>query len=415
MKFDKDDKTTMMALLTVGLIVLVIIGSVFFYQPPIQRYEKRRDMMGTYVRIIVYDHDEEHAMNSIDSAFARIEEVNSVASRYDSSSELSMLNAEGHLDNASPMLLEMIRKSIDIYVLTDGAFDITITPLLNLWGDEFELTKIDLGYETDLNSGIFSESLRAEFEDIEPPIYPLNETPVVTMTDNGWTIYSSWQTYHIYDSNPDLRVSTNFWYLPYDTQEHYINITQQYIGSDKITIDGNSIELEEGMSLTLDGIAKGYAVDRAIDDLEINGIESALVDAGGDIATLGTRPDGNRWVIGLRNPEDETESIMEFGLSGEAIATSGNYERYFDEDAEVGHIMDPNTGRSVYKSSSATIIAEDCATADALATAIFVLGPEDGTSIVNDLPDTESLILDHDDPSILTESDGLSGYKMSEE
>ncbi len=410
----KNDKTTLMALLTIALIVLLIIGSVFFYQLPIQRYEKRRDMMGTYVRIVVYHHDEAHAMESIDSAYARIEDVVSVASRYDPSSELYILNDDGRLEAASPTLIELIQKSIDIYEITGGAFDITITPLLNLWTDEFELTTIDSGYETDLNNGILSESLRDEFEDIEPPIYLLNETPVVTITGNGWTISSSWQNYYVYQHDTELSVSTNFWNLPYDTQEHYIDITKQYVGSDKITIDGNSIELEEGMSLTLDGIAKGYAVDKAIEELQSNGIESALVDAGGDIATLGTRSEGKKWTIGLRNPEDEMESIMEFGLSGQAIATSGNYERYFDEEAQVGHIMDPNTGRSIYKSSSATIITGDCTMADALATAVFVLGPEDGTALVNSLDETESLILCYEDPTSLSSSDGISDYIINE-
>ncbi|MFO8109706.1 MAG: FAD:protein FMN transferase [Thermoplasmata archaeon] len=413
MRSKKEDKTMLMALLTVGLIVLVIVGSVFFYHPPIQRYEKRREMMGTYVRIVVYHHDEEHAMDSIDSAFDRIEEVNSVASRYNQSSELSVLNTQGRLEDASPMLVELIGRSMDIYETTDGAFDITITPLLNLWNNEFELMTVDAEHVTELNQNVFSESLRGEFQAIEPPIYPLNETPTVTITENGWTVSSSWQNYYVYHDN-ELRVTTNFWNLPYDTQEHYINITQQYVGSDRITIDGNTIELEEGTSLTLDGIAKGYAVDKAVEELKNNGIKRAFVDAGGDIATLGTKPEGEKWVIGLRNPEDETESVTEFDLSGEAIATSGNYERYFDPEAEVGHIMDPRTGRTVFKSSSATIISQDCTTADALATAIFVLGPENGTSLVNSLDGVESLVLCYEDPSSLSLSQGISDYIVDE-
>lgn len=409
------NKNTLMIVLAIGLIALLVIGSVFLYQSPLQRYEKKRDMMDTYVTIVVYDSDEDHAMDSIDSAYESMEEVISITSRFNSSSELYELNSNGRLDDASPELIELIETSKEYYQKTNGAFDITITPLLDLWSEELELAGLDIDNEADLQNGTLSEELIDEFGAIDPPLYELNETPTVTSTDNGWTVSSSWQQYFIVDQGTGLTLSTNFWYLPYETQEHYINQTQQYVGSDKITISDNSIQLEEGMILTLDGIAKGYAVDTAIEELKSKGIESALVNAGGDIATLGNKPGGEKWVTGLRNPEDEEESIMEFELSGEAIATSGNYERYFDEEAEIGHIMDPKTGRTVSKCSSATIIAEDCTSADVLATAVFVMGPDEGTETVNDMEGTESLILGYDDPSNMTESDGISDYEMSED
>ncbi len=404
----------LMIILAVGLIALLIIGSIFIYEPPLQRYEKRREMMDTYVTIIVYDNDEDHAMKSIDSAFDRIEEVIAITSRYNSSSELYQLNEQGQLTGASPELVELIETSVQYYEITDGAFDITITPLLNLWSEEFELTELDTDHRSDIEDGIFSGSLRDEFEDIDPPLYELNETPTISTSESGWTISSSWQMYYITEGDETFSLSTNFWYLPEDTQDYYINQTQQYVGSDKIQIQGDSISLQEGMGITLDGIAKGYAVDEAIDELKNNDIHSALVNAGGDIATVGKKPSGEKWVTGLRNPEDEEESVMEFEVSGEAIATSGNYERYFDENARVGHIMDPRTGRTVTKASSATIIADDCTSADALATAIFVLGPDDGTELVNSLDGTESLVLDYEDPSVMTRSDGMSDYELSE-
>jgi len=411
---DKNNKT-MMIVLTIGLVALLVIGSVFLYQSPLQRYEKRRDMMDTYVTIVVYDSDEGHAVDSIDSAYDSMEEVIATTSRFNSSSELYELNSNGRLDDASPELIELIETSKEYYQKTNGAFDITITPLLDLWSKELALADLDMDHEINLRNGTFSEELRDEFQAVEPPLYELNETPTVATTGNGWTISSSWHQYFIVDHGTGLTLSTNFWYLPYDTQEHFINQTQQYVGSDKITINGNSIQLEEGMSLTLDGIAKGYAVDKAIEELKSNGIESALVNAGGDIATLGTKPSGEKWVAGLRNPEDEEESIMEFELSGEAIATSGNYERYFNESKDIGHIMDPKTGRTVSKCSSATIIAEDCTSADVLATAVFVMGPDEGTEIVNTMDGTESLILGYDDPKEMTGSDGISDYEMSED
>ena len=103
---------------------------------------------------------------------------------------------------------------------------------------------------------------------------------------------------------------------------------------------------------------------------------------------------------------------MEFDLSGEAIATSGNYERYFNESAKIGHIMDPTSGRSVMRCSSSTIIADNCTVADILATAIFVLGPVDGINLVDSLPRVEAIVLGYDDPQNLFYSSNLTDFKI---
>lgn len=413
MKFKEN--RNIMVLLVVALIALFIIGSAFIYRAPINRYEGRRDMMGTYVRIVVYDTSESQAMDAIEAAFEKIAEVSGIASRYNPDSELYRLNEEGKIEGASDTLIELIELSIDFNDITGGAFDVTITPLLDLWSRELVLTVVDDVHEEVLKEGNISQELRDELEGIEPPIHELEEDVTVYTTEDGWSLVSSWQTYQIRPVEEGLAISTNFWLLPYDTQEHHINQTMDYVGTHRITVDNDNIYLEEGMYLTLDGIAKGYAVDRTVEVLKSKGIESGMVDAGGDIATFGLTGDGDKWVIGLRNPDDLDESIMEFALSGEAIATSGNYERYFDEDARVGHIMDPATGRTVSLCSSATVIAPDCVTADALATAIFVLGPENGTALVNGLEDIESLILHFDDPSEMELSNELSNYMMNED
>ena len=164
------------------------------------------------------------------------------------------------------------------------------------------------------------------------------------------------------------------------------------------------------MSITLDGMAKGYIVDQGLKILKNNGIENTMIDAGGDIATLGTKPDGEKWSIGLRNPNNKSESIVEFELANQAITTSGNYERYFDEEANVGHIMDPKTGRSVYKCSSASVITKNCTVADILSTAIFVYGPEKGIELAETLPNVETIILGYEDPKEITSSSGAQNF-----
>ena len=401
------------------LVVLVAVGNLFWEEPETEeRYESTRVMMNTYVKIVVYHKDEGKAREAIEASFARMEEIESIASRFNSSSELYRLNSEGIVDNPSRELVELMEISIHYCNITGGAFDVTILPLLDLWSDSHYLFSVDDRFEEDLDAGVFPAELRSNFTDFSPALYELNGTPTVTGNDvpgpgiQGWTIRSGWQEYSVVNFSGELKVFTMFWNFPYWSQQEFINLTMPYIGSDMITIEEDSIGLEPGMAITLDGVAKGYAVDAAITVLEDKGIERGLVNAGGDIATLGTKPNGEKWLTGLRNPEEEAESVTEFELSGQAIATSGNYERYFNESHDVGHIMDPGTGRDVMKCSSASVIADNCTVADIMATALFVLGPVDGITLVDGLPGIEALLLGYDDPRELFPSSELEKYEI---
>ncbi|RLI61772.1 MAG: hypothetical protein DRO67_07725 [Candidatus Asgardarchaeum californiense] len=394
------------------LVVLLIVGNLFWDNPE-QRFESTQEMMDTYVTISIYHNNEEKAKEIIKTAFDRISEIILIASRFDPSSELYKLNINGTIESPSPELLDMIKTSAYYWNVTDGAFDITILPLLNLWNDDKGLLTINNSFEQELNNEEISESLKNNFNSIQPPIYDLNETPTVKIDEKGWTISSSWQQYYVTKEEENyLKISTKFYYLPYETQQEYINQTLPFIGSDKIIISSNKIQLEPEMSITLDGIAKGYIVDEALQILKDSGIKNAMIDAGGDIATLGTKPGGEKWVIGLRNPNNKSESIVEFQLTDMAITTSGNYERYFDEDATIGHIMDPHTGRSIYKCSSASIIAETCTEADILSTAVFVHGPEKGLQIVEALPNVETIILGYENPKEIIYSSGIQNFMI---
>ena len=185
------------------------------------------------------------------------------------------------------------------------------------------------------------------------------------------------------------------WKESKEVQQEKILEALNLVGSDKISINGSNIKFEkEGMSVTLGGIAKGYIVDKVIETLKSQGIKNALVNAGGDIATLGAKPDGELWNVSLENPDNTSEKIVEFALAGKSIATSGNYYRYFDPKKEAAHIIDPRTGYTADKCISATIIAENATIADILATSVFVLGPKDGISLVDSLDNVEAFIID---------------------
>ena len=305
-------------------------------------FEETRDMMGTLVTVTVYSPDEKTAQEAISAAFARMEEIEKIASIFDEESEAFKLNQDGLLDTPSDELLQLLNMSLDYSELTEGSFDITCQPLLDLW-----------------------------------------------------------------DYKPDA--DKQFWELDEATQTGRITETLKLVGCDKIVTEENRIYFkEEGMKITLGGIAKGYAVDEALEVIKGMGIKYALVDAGGDIGTLGSKPEGELWSISLVNPDDTSQSLATFKVSDKSVATSGNYERYFDPEKKAGHILDPRTGYSAAGCISVTIIAKSCIQADTLATGVFVMGAENGMRLVESLDDVECFIVDAD--RIIHRSSGLSEY-----
>jgi len=206
-----------------------------------------------------------------------------------------------------------------------------------------------------------------------------------------------------------------FWELEPAEQQEAISEAMALVGPDRVSVTaGTSIVLAPGTKVTLGGVAKGYAVDQGLKALQATGIKHGLIDAGGDIGALGGKPDDELWEIVLRNPNDSADFLVRFGLTDGAIATSGNYERYFDPAAEVGHIMDPRTGFSSHNASSATVIASTCTQADALATAVFVLGPIDGIGLVDTLETVEAFVVGYEEPGKLYRSKGLGAFEQSE-
>lgn len=149
-----------------------------------------------------------------------------------------------------------------------------------------------------------------------------------------------------------------------------------------------------GMALDLGGIAKGFAIDRAVNVLKGRGIPAALVNAGGDILAYGTKPDGQPWRIGLQHPRDSRELLAVLTMFDQAMVTSGDYERYFLVDGKrYSHIIDPRSGFSARETASVTVMADSAAYADGLATGILVLGPEEGMAVVESLPGVHALII----------------------
>ena len=164
--------------------------------------------------------------------------------------------------------------------------------------------------------------------------------------------------------------------------------------------------LREGVRIDLGGIGKGHAVDRSIDRLRELGIEHAMVNAGGDTRLLGDRR-GKPWIVGVRDPRNEGRMVTRLPLENEAISTSGDYERYFEEDGvRYHHILVPGTGDVARAVRSATVIGPDATLTDGLSTTVFVLGVERGMELVSRLPGVEAVIVDKD--GRIFHSDGLA-------
>ncbi len=146
----------------------------------------------------------------------------------------------------------------------------------------------------------------------------------------------------------------------------------------------------------LGGIAKGYAVDRAAEVLAAAGIASAAVNAGGDMRLVGARPD-RLWRIGIQDPRRSGAVLGTVELRDAAVVTSGDYERFFEHDGvRYHHIFDPRTGYPARTAQSVTVTAPSALLADALATALFVLGPEEGLALLEHYPGAEALIVGAD-------------------
>jgi thiamine biosynthesis lipoprotein len=259
-------------------------------------------------------------------AFQEMDRVVSLLNRYDSDSALSYLNTEGTIQGPPPELITVLRQARFFFQASDGAFDPTVQPLVDLFRN---------------GSGSSSGSLA-----------------------------------------PD---------------ESQILQALGLVDCRKVEMSPEVIRLSSpGMGVTLDGIAKGYVVDRMTTVLRKEGLESFLINAGGDIRSVGVREDGLPWQVGVQDPAKTGHLPDVIGLADGAVATSGSYEIYFDRDRTYHHIVSSRTGSSPQSSQSVSVVAPTTMAADALATTVFVMGPERGVAFIESLPQCACLIVDGD-------------------
>jgi len=184
---------------------------------------------------------------------------------------------------------------------------------------------------------------------------------------------------------------------------HHIHPTEEQIRKALPAVNWRNMLLDEGhhtvrfehpgMRIDLGGIGKGYAVDHGVAILKARGIRHAVVTAGGDSRILGDHM-GRPWLVAIRHPDDPRKVVTRIPLSDTAMSTSGDYERYFDENGvRYHHIIDPRTGHSAGKVRSATILAPTATQTDGMSKTAFVLGPEKALEIINRMPEYDAVFV----------------------
>ncbi|WP_018249694.1 FAD:protein FMN transferase [Orenia marismortui] len=177
----------------------------------------------------------------------------------------------------------------------------------------------------------------------------------------------------------------------------------------KLNPETQNISLtREGMILDVGGIAKGYAADEVIELLKSQGIKSAYISLGGNVSVLGTKPDGSNWKVGIQDPKAKNrgEILGIVKVKNKTVVTSGNYERYFIEDGvRYHHILNPQTGYPARNGViSATIIAESSFDADALSTAVYILGVRKGMELISQLDGVEVILVTEENEIYITDN-----------
>lgn len=314
-------------------ISAVVCGSATLYglfkTRPLIEVQETRVLMGTVINLTVLCDRASQGRAVIRETFREMYALEGVLSRFMADSQLSRLNTEGELVDPHPALVEVISRALEISEWTQGAYDVTVKPVFDL--------------------------------------------------------------YQKRDSGPE----------PIE-----IAAALSQVGYQELVVDQAGIRFTiPGMSLTLDGIAKGYIVDQGVAVLRQRGYGHILVEAGGDLLAGGSNGQ-TPWSVGIRSPRGEG-ILKVLDVTNRAVATSGDYQQAYSDDFRNHHILDPRVGISPRELSSVTVIADTCQQADALATGMMVLGSKQSLKLAEKLPGVEAVLVSKD-LEILTSS-GVPG------
>ncbi len=188
----------------------------------------------------------------------------------------------------------------------------------------------------------------------------------------------------------------------------------QKVNYENIILDEENLTVflkEKGMKIGFGGIGKGYAANKAKDLMIAMGISNGVVNASGDLTTWGKKENGEEWGVGITDPTDKTKTFSWLLIGETAVVTSGNYEKFVEFDGiRYTHIINPKTGLPAFGIKSVTLICPDAELADALATAVFILGEEDGIALIDQLKGIECLLFTENDELKTSKNMNLNYY-----
>ncbi|MFM9963255.1 MAG: FAD:protein FMN transferase [Planctomycetaceae bacterium] len=344
----------------------------------LRRFEFHRTLMGVPFAATFYASDESSANKAIEAAWARIEHLNSLMSDYDSNSELMRLcrdSRPGQPIRVSPELFRVLSKSVEVSELSDGAFDVSVGPLVKLWRRARRQKELP-------DSKLLQEARElVGWKNIKLCRSTETDRKEGRSTDSRWQIQDGrWQ---MADGRCRIFNCHSSCHLPFAICHRPIEENRR-CQSRMETVE----LLKPGMKLDLGGIAVGYAADEAIRVLQQHGITRALIDGSGDIVVSDPPPGATGWRIGIASLREPEAAPQHFAmLANCSISTSGDAYQFVEVGGQrYSHIVDPKTGLGLTERCSVTIIAPDGITADALATAVSVLGPERGLKLIDSQP-----------------------------
>lgn len=273
-------------------------------------------------------------------------------------------------------------------------------------------TVIDLQFYADENGndlmkhcvnmcGDYEQTFSRTLESSE--LYAINHRTedTVTVSDNMAELISTGlEYYRISNGKFDITVAplSDLWDFKSEDAtvppRKDIEAALEKVGADQISLSGNTLTFSsDDVMIDLGALVKGFAADHIKSYLTEHGVTSGLLNLGGNVLTIGNRPDGAQWSIGIQKPFDDNEPVADVvKVTDKTVVSSGIYERYFKQDGVIyHHILDPDTGYPIQNDLwGVSIICDSSLTGDALSTTCMTLGYEKASELINSLPDTEA-------------------------
>ena len=308
-----------------------------------------------------------------------------------------------------PLLILLIVGTIYIFRTKNAGQENTIG---QHWGDAEKQTSEGAVFGTFYHityqsSTALQQGIDSTLQAVDNSLSPFNEHSIITAINNNTSMDTDSMFAEVFTLSKEVAAATNgafditvaplvnLWGFGFknmdNVNEEKVDSLLEYVGIAKVSMTDGQMQKDNPQTmLDCSAVAKGYGVDAVGKYLESKGVKNYMVEIGGEVRVRGTNPQGNLWRIGIHKPQDDLNGISSeieevLQITQMSMATSGNYRNYYEKDGKkYAHTIDPRTGMPVQHSIlSSTVLAQDCATADAFATAFMVLGMEEAQKVLS--------------------------------